>query len=122
MQIVLLLLLRYYTTNKLLSYVFKLRLRTYTHFILDLQLQTASFTADTCHVVDHVSSRYPKASIYAVGWSLGGNILVNYLGRVSEIRFFFFKVRTYIGHKMKSLNNITRLMYKFLNFWHAGAP
>ncbi|MBA0816521.1 hypothetical protein Gohar_001175, partial [Gossypium harknessii] len=49
------------------------------------QLQTASFTADTCHVVDHVSSRYPKASIYAVGWSLGGNILVNYLGRVSEI-------------------------------------
>ncbi|MBA0668361.1 hypothetical protein Goklo_001282 [Gossypium klotzschianum] len=45
------------------------------------QLQTASFTADTCHVVDHVSSRYPKASIYAVGWSLGGNILVNYLGR-----------------------------------------
>ncbi|XVF03870.1 hypothetical protein REPUB_Repub05bG0030200 [Reevesia pubescens] len=45
------------------------------------QLQTASFTADTCHVVDHVSSRYPKANIYAVGWSLGGNILVNYLGR-----------------------------------------
>ncbi|KAB2049090.1 hypothetical protein ES319_A13G153700v1 [Gossypium barbadense] len=45
------------------------------------QLQTASFTADTCHVVDHVSSRYPIASIYAVGWSLGGNILVNYLGR-----------------------------------------
>ncbi|GMI85258.1 hypothetical protein like AT3G50790 [Hibiscus trionum] len=45
------------------------------------QLQTASFTADTCHVVDHVSSMFPKASIYGVGWSLGGNILVNYLGR-----------------------------------------
>ncbi|XVE50633.1 hypothetical protein DITRI_Ditri01bG0179200 [Diplodiscus trichospermus] len=45
------------------------------------QLQSASFTADTCHVVDHVSSRYPKANIYAAGWSLGGNILVNYLGK-----------------------------------------
>ncbi|XP_021288681.1 embryogenesis-associated protein EMB8 [Herrania umbratica] len=45
------------------------------------QLQSASFPGDTCHVVDHVSSRYPKANIYAAGWSLGGNILVNYLGR-----------------------------------------
>ncbi|KAK8591609.1 hypothetical protein V6N13_031648 [Hibiscus sabdariffa] len=45
------------------------------------QLQTASFTEDTCHVVDHVSSMFPKASIFGVGWSLGGNILVNYLGR-----------------------------------------
>ncbi|KAE8679136.1 Embryoproteinsis-associated protein EMB8 [Hibiscus syriacus] len=45
------------------------------------QLQTDSFTADTCHVVDHVSSMFPEASIYGVDWSLGGNILVNYLGR-----------------------------------------
>ncbi|OMO80635.1 putative AB-hydrolase YheT [Corchorus capsularis] len=44
------------------------------------QLQSAKFPDDMCHVVDHVSSRYPKANIYAVGWSLGGNILVNYLG------------------------------------------
>ncbi|KAE8677272.1 Esterase/lipase/thioesterase family protein isoform 2 [Hibiscus syriacus] len=45
------------------------------------QLQTASFTADTCHVVDHVPSMSPEASVYGVGWSLGRNILVNYLGR-----------------------------------------
>ncbi|XWS09803.1 hypothetical protein CRYUN_Cryun39dG0020600 [Craigia yunnanensis] len=49
--------------------------------VISPQLQSASFTADTCHVVAHVSSRYPKANIYAVGWSLGGNILVNYLGK-----------------------------------------
>ncbi|KAE8729989.1 hypothetical protein F3Y22_tig00003041pilonHSYRG00427 [Hibiscus syriacus] len=28
------------------------------------QLQTASFMADTCHVVDHVSSMFPEASVY----------------------------------------------------------
>lgn len=32
-------------------------------------------------VVNHVRARFPKASaLYAAGWSLGANILVNYLG------------------------------------------
>ncbi|KAI4312686.1 hypothetical protein MLD38_037487 [Melastoma candidum] len=35
-------------------------------------------------VVRHVSTRYPKANIYAVGWSLGANILVRYLGEESH--------------------------------------
>ncbi|GAV88905.1 Abhydrolase_6 domain-containing protein [Cephalotus follicularis] len=48
------------------------------------QFYSASFIGDMREVVDHVSSRYPKANLYAVGWSLGANILVNYLGRDSN--------------------------------------
>ncbi|KAJ8451085.1 hypothetical protein Cgig2_026894 [Carnegiea gigantea] len=43
---------------------------------------SASFTGDLREVVEHVHCRYPKANVYAVGWSLGANILVRYLGEV----------------------------------------
>ena len=34
-----------------------------------------------CQVIRHVQERFPKASaLFAAGWSLGANILVNYLG------------------------------------------
>ncbi|CAL9077567.1 unnamed protein product [Musa acuminata var. zebrina] len=48
------------------------------------QFYSASFTEDLCQVVSHVSTRYPKSKIYAVGWSLGANILVRYLGQESQ--------------------------------------
>lgn len=38
-------------------------------------------------VVAHVNNRYPMANIYAVGWSLGANILVRYLGQVVQLTF-----------------------------------
>ncbi|CAA6663340.1 unnamed protein product [Spirodela intermedia] len=41
------------------------------------------FTRDLSEVINHVSSRYPKSKIYAVGWSLGANILVRYLGQLN---------------------------------------
>ncbi|PKU68209.1 embryogenesis-associated protein EMB8 [Dendrobium catenatum] len=47
------------------------------------QFYSASFTEDLCEVVKHVSKCYPKCKIYAVGWSLGANILVRYLGQES---------------------------------------
>jgi predicted alpha/beta-fold hydrolase len=31
-------------------------------------------------VVDHVHKRFPNSTLFAAGWSLGANILVNYLG------------------------------------------
>jgi len=31
-------------------------------------------------VIDHVRRRYPASTMFAAGWSLGANILVNYLG------------------------------------------
>ncbi|KAI4312690.1 hypothetical protein MLD38_037491 [Melastoma candidum] len=40
-------------------------------------------------VVRHVSTRYPKANIHAVGWSLGANILVRYLG---ELAFYLYVI------------------------------
>ena len=49
---------------------------------LMVQFYSASFIGDMHEVVEHVSSRYPKANLYAVGWSLGANILVRYLGQV----------------------------------------
>ncbi|KAI4312693.1 hypothetical protein MLD38_037494 [Melastoma candidum] len=48
------------------------------------QFYSASFTGDMREVVRHVSTRYPKANIFAVGWSLGANILVRYLGEESH--------------------------------------
>ncbi|KAJ0962146.1 hypothetical protein J5N97_029974 [Dioscorea zingiberensis] len=48
------------------------------------QFYSASFTDDLREVVNHVSTRYPKSNVYAIGWSLGGNILVNYLGQESH--------------------------------------
>ncbi|KAM7255813.1 hypothetical protein ACFE04_011554 [Oxalis oulophora] len=52
------------------------------------QFYSASFIGDMNEVVHHVSTKYPKANLYAVGWSLGGNILVNYLGRDSQASRF----------------------------------
>ncbi|KAI4326781.1 hypothetical protein L6164_019317 [Bauhinia variegata] len=48
------------------------------------QFYSASFLGDMHDVVSHVRTRYPKANIYAVGWSLGANILVRYLGEESN--------------------------------------
>ncbi|MFS8029737.1 putative alcohol O-acetyltransferase [Helianthus anomalus] len=48
------------------------------------QFYSASFLGDISEVVEHVSSRYPDANLYAAGWSLGGNIIVNYLAQESE--------------------------------------
>ncbi|CAN6578804.1 unnamed protein product [Malus baccata var. baccata] len=48
------------------------------------QFYSASFLGDMCEVVAHVGTRYPKANLYAVGWSLGANILVRYLGQESN--------------------------------------
>lgn len=42
---------------------------------------SASFTEDTRHVVKYVGALFPSSRIYAVGWSLGGNILVRYIGQ-----------------------------------------
>lgn len=48
------------------------------------QFYSASFTGDLREVVSHVSGRYPKANLYAAGWSLGANILTRYLGEESS--------------------------------------
>ncbi|ESQ45454.1 hypothetical protein EUTSA_v10010419mg [Eutrema salsugineum] len=47
------------------------------------QFYSASFLGDITEVIAHVGDRFPKANLYAAGWSLGGNILVNYLGQES---------------------------------------
>ncbi|KAK9274984.1 hypothetical protein L1049_022241 [Liquidambar formosana] len=48
------------------------------------QFYSASFIEDLREVVANVAIRYPKANLYAVGWSLGANILVRYLGQESH--------------------------------------
>ncbi|KAK4262946.1 hypothetical protein QN277_028435 [Acacia crassicarpa] len=48
------------------------------------QFYSASFLGDLHEVVSHVNTLYPEANIYAVGWSLGANILVRYLGQESH--------------------------------------
>jgi hypothetical protein len=37
-------------------------------------------SSDIREVVPFVHARYPAAPLFAIGWSLGANILVNYLG------------------------------------------
>jgi len=41
-------------------------------------------TGDLATVVDHVRHRFPKAPLAAVGYSLGGNVLLKYLGEQRE--------------------------------------
>ncbi|XP_010533545.1 PREDICTED: embryogenesis-associated protein EMB8 isoform X1 [Tarenaya hassleriana] len=52
--------------------------------VITPQFYSASFLGDIREVVAHVGNKYPKANLYAVGWSLGGNILVRYLGKESH--------------------------------------
>jgi len=44
------------------------------------QFYSAGFTEDMREVVRLQRARYPAAPLMAVGWSLGANILVNYVG------------------------------------------
>lgn len=44
------------------------------------QFYSASYTGDIRHVVDTLGERYPDAPLFAIGWSLGANILTNFLG------------------------------------------
>jgi predicted alpha/beta-fold hydrolase len=60
-----------------------------TFVTLLVQFYSASFLGDMCEVVEHVGMRYPKANLYAVGWSLGANILVRYVGQVCDMLFLF---------------------------------
>ncbi|XP_010426624.1 PREDICTED: embryogenesis-associated protein EMB8-like [Camelina sativa] len=48
------------------------------------QFYSDSFLGDICEVIAHVGDKFPNANLYAAGWSLGGNILVNYLGQESH--------------------------------------
>ena len=38
------------------------------------------YNRDIREVVPQVRARFPSAPLFAIGWSLGANILVNYLG------------------------------------------
>uniref|UniRef100_A0A0D6QXW7 AB hydrolase-1 domain-containing protein n=1 Tax=Araucaria cunninghamii TaxID=56994 RepID=A0A0D6QXW7_ARACU len=49
--------------------------------VITPQFYSASFTEDLRQVVKHVGNCFPQSNIYAIGWSLGGNILVRYLGQ-----------------------------------------
>ena len=44
------------------------------------QFYSASFTGDIRAVVEELAGRWPEAKLFAVGWSLGANILTNFLG------------------------------------------
>ncbi|CAK9155509.1 unnamed protein product [Ilex paraguariensis] len=44
----------------------------------------AGWTEDVREVVDHLHLEYPKAPIFAIGTSIGANILVKFLGEDGE--------------------------------------
>lgn len=53
-------------------------------FLTTPQFYSALFIGDMEHVVAHVRQLYPDSLLFATGWSLGANILVNYLGTVGD--------------------------------------
>ncbi len=53
---------------------------------LSVGLNTAANTDDLRMAVELVAKRYPLSSIFVVGYSLGANILVNYLGEVRSLK------------------------------------
>ena len=52
--------------------------------LLTPQFYSASFTGDTRAVMKEMKRRFPNAPLFAVGWSLGANILTNTLGEDGE--------------------------------------
>ena len=48
------------------------------------QFYSASYTGDTRLVAAHLRNKYPNAALIGVGWSLGANILLNYLGEEGD--------------------------------------
>jgi len=48
------------------------------------QFYSASYTGDIRHVVNELHERFPNAPLLAIGWSLGANILTNFLGEEGE--------------------------------------
>ncbi|XP_047336010.1 embryogenesis-associated protein EMB8-like [Impatiens glandulifera] len=52
--------------------------------VITPQFYSASFIEDIREVVVHVGSRYPDSNLYAIGWSVGANILVRYLGQETD--------------------------------------
>jgi len=44
------------------------------------KLYSAGCSGDINDVIGHVTMRYPEAKIYAIGFSLGANLLTKYLG------------------------------------------
>lgn len=52
--------------------------------VITPQFYSASYTEDLRQVVGCVRERYSMSKIYGIGWSLGANILVRYLGEESE--------------------------------------
>jgi uncharacterized protein len=44
----------------------------------------ASYTEDVRQAVKHIASKFPKAKLYGIGYSLGSNILVKYLGEEGD--------------------------------------
>lgn len=61
-----------------------------------VQFYSASFLGDMREVVSHVSARYPNANLYGVGWSLGANILVRYLGQVGNLEELLYRIYTFL--------------------------
>ncbi|KAL1915911.1 uncharacterized protein VTP21DRAFT_6299 [Calcarisporiella thermophila] len=52
--------------------------------LLTPQLYNAGWTGDLELVVAHVQKLYPKAPLMAIGYSLGANLLVKYLGELGD--------------------------------------
>ena len=52
--------------------------------VLTAQFYSASYTEDVRLVLKHLCEKYPQSLLCAVGWSLGANILVNYLGEEGD--------------------------------------
>lgn len=53
-------------------------------FLTTPRFYSGLYIGDMQRVADAVRLRYPRSQLFAAGWSLGANILVNYLGLVGE--------------------------------------
>ncbi|GER39575.1 alpha/beta hydrolase domain containing protein 1 [Striga asiatica] len=78
------------------------------------QFYSASFLGDISEVVNHVGDRYPNANLYAIGWSLGANILVRYVGQVrkTHTKSIFASFSEMLSHPYFFLDDISLTIFK----------
>ena len=69
--------------------------------VVSPQFYSARFTSDMRQVVDEVKKSNPQSRIFCVGWSLGANILINYLSDFAED-----STRTITGTSEQRLSNV----------------
>lgn len=75
-------------------------------------------TTDLAHVVKTLSARFPSDSLHAVGYSLGGNVLLKWLGETAQLNPLKSAVAVSVPFDLaKSAKHMSQSLSRFYQWW-----